>query len=340
MSTITGSGAPAGRAPRTRGAATRPWRVHDRRRPAGAPVHHRHRRRHALQGALLALGAPAGWLLVRYAEGSPPAAELAGSPALYFYLFAIPLLVFAAFGGLLGGKEDRLLAANALLRDLSISDPLTGLRNTRYFWERLGEEYARVLRTGEPASVLVVDLDRFKDVNDRHGHLVGDRVLRGTAEAIAAAIRRADTAARVEDMAARVGGEEFAVLLPGTGLEDAAVVGERVRAEIAALRVPVRDGEEVGITASVGAACATGALPGGDLALFTAADRAMYRAKCEGRDRVVVAADGEVGVPEGYALSVSPPESLAACGSEADSGDGATPAPTAAGASNDPRRQR
>ncbi len=219
----------------------------------------------------------------RYAQGSPPAAELAADPVLYLYLFALPLLVFAAFGGLLGGRKDRLLAANALLRDLSISDPLTGLRNTRYFWERLGEEYARVLRTGEPASVLVVDLDHFKDVNDRHGHVAGDRVLRGTAEAIAAAIRRADTAARVEDMAARVGGEEFAVLLPGTGLEDAAAVAERVRTEIAALEVPVRDGERVGITASVGVACVAGELPGGDLALFTAADRA----RCEGRGLVL-----------------------------------------------------
>ncbi|HEU0076340.1 MAG TPA: GGDEF domain-containing protein [Longimicrobiaceae bacterium] len=280
-------------------------------------VPHRHRRKHALQGAVLALGAPAGWLLVRCAEGSPPGMELAGNPALYLYLFAIPLLVFVVFGGLLGGKEDRLLAANALLRDLSISDPLTGLRNTRYFWERLGEEYARVLRSGEPASVLVVDLDHFKDVNDRHGHLVGDRVLQETARAIGAAIRRADTAARVEDMAARVGGEEFAVLLPGTTLEDAAVVAERVRAEIATLEVPARDGERIGITASVGVACAAGELPGGDLALFTAADRAMYRAKCEGRDRVVVAGDGDAGVPEGYALSVTLPPSVAdGCGSD------------------------
>jgi diguanylate cyclase (GGDEF)-like protein len=315
MNTIAGSGAPSRRAQRSWEAAIRPWRVRERRQPAGAPVRHSHRRTHALQGALLALGAPAGWLLVRYAEGSPPAAELTADPVLYLYLFALPLLVFAAFGGLLGGKEDRLLAVNSLLRDLSISDPLTGLRNTRYFWERLGEEYARVLRSGEPASVLVVDLDHFKDVNDRHGHVVGDRVLRGTAEAIAAAIRRADTAARVEDMAARVGGEEFAVLLPGTGLEDAAVVAERVRAEIAALRVPVRDDEEVAITASVGVACATGMLPGGDLALFATADRAMYRAKCEGRDRVFVAADGEVGVPEGYALSVSPPPFAGLAGS-------------------------
>ncbi|MEW5929292.1 MAG: GGDEF domain-containing protein [Gemmatimonadota bacterium] len=269
-------------------------------------MRHRHRRKHALQGAALAPGAPLGWLLARYAAGSPPAHELVTSPGLYLYLFAVPLLVFAVFGGLLGGREDRLLAANAFLRELSISDPLTGLRNTRYFWERLAEEYARTVRTGEPTSVLVVDLDHFKEVNDRHGHLVGDRVLRETAQAVAAAIRRADTAARVEDMAARVGGEEFAILLPDTGLEDAAVVAERVRAEIRERGVPVRDGEAVRITASVGVACAEGELPGGDLALFSAADRAMYRAKCEGRDRVVLARDGDVGVPEGYALSVSP----------------------------------
>ena len=136
-------------------------------------------------------------------------------------------------------------------------------------------------------------------MNDEHGHLVGDRVLAATANAISSAVRGADTAARVNQTAARVGGEEFGILLPTTDLEGALAVAERIRAEVGDIRIPLREGGEVRITASLGVATITGEIPGGEKAWFAASDDALYSAKHAGRNRVVAV---RVGTESGNSL--------------------------------------
>ncbi|HLG41843.1 MAG TPA: GGDEF domain-containing protein, partial [Planctomycetota bacterium] len=174
----------------------------------------------AAQGGCLAVGAPLGWLAIRLAAGVSPATELVGQPALYAYLFFATVAAFAAFGALLGTQEERLLEANRRLDELSLTDALTGLRNVRYFRARLREELADATRTGRPLSLLIVDLDHFKSVNDRFGHPAGDRLL----EAIAAGMR---SVARQGETVARLGGEEFGFLLPDTGEPGARAAAER-----------------------------------------------------------------------------------------------------------------
>lgn len=140
-------------------------------------------------------------------------------------------------------------------------------------------------RTGKPLSCLVIDVDRFKQVNDRAGHQAGDQVLKHIAETL----RRA---CRSSDVAARFGGEEFCLLCPNTGEEEAVLLAERIRARIAGIALP----EEIGGHASVSIGIAQ-AEDAGDARrsweqLFDAADRALYRAKREGRNRVIRAGAG------------------------------------------------
>jgi diguanylate cyclase (GGDEF)-like protein len=182
----------------------------------------------------------------------------------------------------LGGFVARYVAAGdpeggelAGLAEASRRDGLTGLPNRRAFDEELAREVARAGRTGGPLAVVVLDVDRFKAVNDRHGHAAGDAVLREVAARAAAAARRGD-------LAARIGGEEFALILPSADLAGAAELAERIRAAIAGS--PVHAGEPLAVTASLGcAALAPGEAPG---ALLARADARLYEAKRAGRDRV------------------------------------------------------
>jgi diguanylate cyclase (GGDEF)-like protein len=166
------------------------------------------------------------------------------------------------------------LRTAALLADverLATSDALTGLPNRRLFDDTLGREIARAKRSDAPLAVAVVDVDKFKAVNDEHGHQVGDEVLRQ----LAAALRQA---VRAEALVARYGGEEFVVVMPDTTIDDAMVVAER-------LRVAARQVTAVPVTISVGIAALSAC---GDRAtIIGAADAALYRAKAAGRDRVV-----------------------------------------------------
>jgi two-component system cell cycle response regulator len=172
-----------------------------------------------------------------------------------------------------GDPEGRELSDLALA---SRRDALTGLPNRRAFEEDLAREVARAARTGAPLSVIALDVDRFKAVNDAHGHAAGDAVLRAVAVRTGGAIRAGD-------LLARVGGEEFAILLPGADLARAAEAAERVRAALAAVPVEAA-GRALPVTASFGcAALAPGEAPE---ALLARADGRLYEAKREGRNRV------------------------------------------------------
>jgi diguanylate cyclase (GGDEF)-like protein/PAS domain S-box-containing protein len=173
--------------------------------------------------------------------------------------------------------SDRHEAHEALRRSVS-SDHLTGLANRRAFFEAAARELQRCGRTGQPASLVLIDADHFKAVNDTHGHAAGDAVLRHLAAGMSATFRAGD-------LLARIGGEEFAVLLPGATVDDAAAVAARLGDRLAAQAVVV-DGRAIGCTVSAGVAgLATDAQ---DLdTLLARADAAMYAAKAQGRARVV-----------------------------------------------------
>ncbi|HSN14469.1 MAG TPA: GGDEF domain-containing protein [Anaeromyxobacteraceae bacterium] len=172
-----------------------------------------------------------------------------------------------------GDAEGRQLAA---LASASRRDALTSLPNRRAFEEDLAREVARVARSLAPLAVLALDVDRFKLVNDRHGHAAGDEVLRTVATRVAGAIRSGD-------VFARIGGEEFAVRLPGADLAKAIEVAERVRATIADAPMDA-GGHSLSVTASLGCAVMTdGENPA---ALLARADARLYDAKQGGRNRV------------------------------------------------------
>jgi diguanylate cyclase (GGDEF)-like protein len=165
------------------------------------------------------------------------------------------------------------------LETLAAIDFLTGVYNRRHFEGLARVELARCQRYVRPLSVLMIDIDHFKAVNDAYGHAAGDLVLKNVV-----AICRAEK--RDPDLLARVGGEEFAMMLPETTEAAAAQFAERLRREVAG-SMPTVYGEKLGVTISVGVAGATIRTAGVE-ALLRCADRALYEAKRSGRDRVVV----------------------------------------------------
>jgi diguanylate cyclase (GGDEF)-like protein len=167
------------------------------------------------------------------------------------------------------------------LRSTAVTDWLTGLFNKRFLEERLTEEENKASRTGVPVSLLLLDLDHFKVVNDTWGHQVGDVVLRGVARVIQRCLRS-------YDVPCRYGGEEFAVILPGTPLSRAAHVAERIREELS-LQPFEAGGERLTVTGSAGVAEMPSPMASTQDELMRAADRALYHAKATGRNRVVVA---------------------------------------------------
>lgn len=170
---------------------------------------------------------------------------------------------------------------NAHLYELAMVDGLTGLFMRRYFDARIEEEIERSKRYGTAFSVVMMDVDDFKSLNDTHGHLIGDRVLRGIANVVKSQMRGVDTAARY-------GGEEIAVILPRTEMVNAYNVGERIRAAVAELRITT-DGDPpaaLRVTASFGIAGYPESTASGGEDLVRCADRALYRAKKTGKNRV------------------------------------------------------
>jgi len=183
--------------------------------------------------------------------------------------------------------EQSLREANAKIHILSITDPLVGTFNRRHLNEQLIHEVERARRYVRPLAVIMADLDFFKDINDHHGHQVGDQVLRAFAELTQGSIRQAS------DWIARYGGEEFVVVLPQTDLAGATCTAEKIRNQCAAGPFRTAAGD-VPLTASFGVACLSsvpdprGVAADAD-ALLREADAALYRSKHQGRNRVSVA---------------------------------------------------
>lgn len=186
------------------------------------------------------------------------------------------LLLFLKFQALLRRSfelQDMLTAAAA-------TDTLTGLFNRREFDRRFDMEWLRCARNGSPISLLLVDGDRFKNVNDTHGHKVGDQVLQMVARKIERVVRRP------ADVSARYGGEEFAIILPDTRIEGATAIAQAIREKVERSELVLDHGIPVRVTVSVGVACV---VPSGMMEkddLFVLADAALYKAKAGGRNRV------------------------------------------------------
>ncbi len=182
------------------------------------------------------------------------------------------------FNSMAATLEENQLA----LRELSMRDQLTGLFNHREFYRLLGEELARSRRYGHPVSLLMLDIDYFKRVNDTYGHLAGDQVLRRLPDLIRSQLR-------VNDLPCRYGGEEFGLILPETGQQQALEVAERIRGVVAQEPIDLADGGRLRVSVSLGIATfPTGAA--NEERLVAAADLALYEAKRTGRNRVCVAA--------------------------------------------------
>ncbi len=165
-------------------------------------------------------------------------------------------------------------------RTLAITDGMTGLYNHRYFLESMGNEFERAKRYKRPLSLLMIDVDFFKNYNDAHGHQKGDEVLKGVAGILKRSVRKSD-------FVARYGGEEFAVILPETERPMALALAERIRKEVESTGFPGGETQPLGkISISLGAATTDDVTTKGIEELIKTADNRLYQAKEQGRNRV------------------------------------------------------
>jgi diguanylate cyclase len=211
---------------------------------------------------------------------SQPAAPASPAPGTLRLESALALLAQSGLEAPSGepGSAAWLQSLIDRLSELSSRDALTGLANRRHFESVLTRELDRVARSGEPALLLLLDIDRFKRVNDRHGHVAGDMVLKAVAESLLHCVRPMDTVARI-------GGEEFAVVLPNCPPAFGPMVAERMRDRIARHPVPVGLTESVRITVSLGGAFAPQWVRSSLSLWLERADKQLYRAKAGGRNR-------------------------------------------------------
>jgi diguanylate cyclase (GGDEF)-like protein len=174
-------------------------------------------------------------------------------------------------------QNEELHRANEVLAQLSITDGLTKLHNHRYFQDHLTREIKRLSRTDQPLSMILIDLDDFKQLNDRHGHAVGDHVLATVAASMNDTVRESD-------LLARYGGEEFVVLTPNTSLDGAVALAEKIRMAVEN-SPPALDESSHHIRVTL--CCGVAQFRGDRKRFFKAADRALYAAKAEGKNCVV-----------------------------------------------------
>lgn len=249
-------------------------------------------------GFVLAQGAPLGLLMTRFLEAEahlapinvasyPPGTlrwfqqELHADFHAYLYLTIATSCLLIVLGIFLGNREDR-------LRRLAVTDPLTGLLNRRYFAERLRHELERAKRYRTPLSLLVIDLDWLKAINDGLGHNAGDRAIKAVATTLSKGLR-------ATDVAARYAGDEFAALLPQTSAHEALGLARRVGTQVSTIDYGP-DGAPLSV--SIGVADLEGASAATAEDLFMAADEALYAAKAAGRNNVVVAKQESVSLFE------------------------------------------
>ena len=235
-------------------------------------------------GAVVGLGSPVGAFLLRYWLADPLLksnwirTELDYNFLFYAYMAVGTVISFVVFGSILGLRSERQRVSNRRLsvrvdelHVKSVTDALTGSYTYGYLYEVLEIEIQRALTDKTPLSTMIVDIDEFKLVNDSHGHLFGDRVIRETAETIAAHVRS-------HDILGRYGGDEFVVVMPGADAPTALHIAERVRAGIA------KNGYLT--TASIGVATFDGASKERPGDLLHRADMNLYQAKHDGRNCV------------------------------------------------------
>lgn len=235
-------------------------------------------------GVLLGLGSPTGafamrfWLADPLLRGLWVRNELQYNGLFYWYMGIGTTVAFALFGYALGLRSERLRVGNRILSARvdelhlkSVTDGLTGAFTHGYLREVLELEVQAAITQKTPLSAMIVDIDDFKRINDSHGHLFGDRVLRETAETIVASVRS-------DDILGRYGGDEFIVIMPGADAETAVHVAERVRAGVA------KNGYLA--TLSIGVATYEDAANEGAAELLHRADMCLYQAKRGGKNRV------------------------------------------------------
>jgi diguanylate cyclase (GGDEF)-like protein len=249
-----------------------------------------HRALGILFGVFLGLHVPATWLLCRAAAAHREwwhvflRAEVRHNGAFYLVLGIVSVVAFALVGALVGWRYDELEArtmaadiSNVELSRQAATDGLTHLFNGAAIRERLTVEIENSFRS--PLSCLLVDIDHFKRINDKHGHAAGDAVLIQVAALLRGSIRRLDAAGRL-------GGEEFLVLLPGTPLDQALATGDRIRKNVES-EVFLPGDKDLRVTVSVG--ISNTQISGlSKSELLPAADAALYKAKRSGRNRSVV----------------------------------------------------
>jgi len=224
----------------------------------------------AIYGFLLSFCSPLGWLILQWLTGRNPFSEENLDILLYTYMTVATALVFSSLGYMIGRREQ-------MITDLALTDGLTALYNKRYFKNRLEQEFVRHDRIGSPMSVIQVDLDHFKRVNDTWGHQAGDEVLKAVAGTILASCRK-------NEIAARVGGEEISIIACDCTEKEAVALAERLREAIADTVVNWQ-GEPIHVTSSFGVASATEDIENAWI-VYQHADAALYHAKQTGRNRV------------------------------------------------------
>jgi diguanylate cyclase (GGDEF)-like protein len=229
-------------------------------------------------GLLLATLAPIGAFVTRVSLFASvrraPLADLRANRFFYLYQLVGSCAVFAVAGYVAGGRAERLRRAEAFYQTLSEHDPLTGLFNERAFRNRYERATERAVRTGQPLSLLLIDVDHLKKINDRFGHGAGNEALLHIANALR-------VAKRSDDAAARWGGDEFAILLEGGDASAARRVSNNVLARVRSAVLSVQS-EELPVTVTIGACTAARMKDRDDL--FGAADKALYDGKHAGRD--------------------------------------------------------
>lgn len=238
---------------------------------------------YALIGLVLGLFAPFGALLLRILMMASVRADLLGDVRAngFFYVYQLigTSIVMAGVGWAAGARAEKLEEAESFYQSLSEHDALTGLYNERAFRDRYSRAIDRCSRTAQPLSLLLIDVDHLKRINDRYGHRTGNKALIHVATALRDSKRNTDSAARW-------GGDEFAILLEGADSNATRRVAEMVLERVRAQPVPFTRGQLIA-SVSIGAANASSASPGIDL--FAIADKALYEAKRAGRNRLQVA---------------------------------------------------